>query len=104
MDEALFSTPNSATERVESVSKVSVSDEHVHSIRAEFDRLGISSMEARKEAVEAAARRPVGTLRELTAIEGRRLIGQLRERKVTPKKVGGSAWDDREEDTWIDKL
>lgn len=85
--------------------EVGAYDEQVAQIRVEFDRLGIFSQDARREAVEAACLRPVLSLRDMTAIEARRLLTRLKERKLESGANGsGSAWDSRDEDTWIDKL
>lgn len=85
--------------------EVRASDELIVQIRVEFDRLGIASQDARKEAVEAACLRQVSTLRELTAVEARRLHTRLKETKTeSTASASGSAWDNRDQDTWIDKL
>lgn len=46
--------------------------------------------------------RSIENIRALTASEARRVVKSLS--RPVAKSTGGSAWDDREEDTWIDKL
>lgn len=105
--ESLFNleSANDETSVPATKQEVRAYDEQVAQIRVEFDRLGIVSQDARKEAVEAACLRPVLSLREMTAIEARRLLTRLKDRKPESAANGsGSAWDNRDEDTWIDKL
>jgi hypothetical protein len=43
-------------------------------------------------------------LRDLTSLQARRVLDQIKiEQNRTPLS-GGSLWDDRVQDTWIDKL
>lgn len=65
---------------------------------------GITNQQARKALVDAVAIRDVPSLRALTAAEGRRVLSRIKERKVQNPKTGGSSWDMREEDTWIDRM
>lgn len=78
--------------------------EQVESIRRAFEDAGINSQQDRKALVEAVATREVPSLRHLTAVEGRRVLSRIKERKVENPKSSGSSWDMREEDTWIDRL
>lgn len=80
-------------------------DEQVQEIRERFDTLPLlSSMDARQEFVETTVLRRVPSLRELTALEARRVIDRLKSTKQTQRTNSGNAWDDRDHDTWIDKL
>lgn len=60
-------------------------------------------MEHRKAAIQLAAGRAVESLRALTHDEALRVLSKLGQ---TPAKTdtSRSAWDEREEDTWIDRL
>lgn len=78
--------------------------DQVENIRRAFEDAGINTQHERKALVEAAARRDVPSLRHLTAIEGRRVLNRIKERKVASPKTNGSSWDMREEDTWIDRM
>ncbi|ADX75219.1 hypothetical protein Asphe3_41540 (plasmid) [Pseudarthrobacter phenanthrenivorans Sphe3] len=82
-----------------------ITDEQVGQLRAAFAEAGIHEQHERKALIESFMVRPVSSLRDLYATDAHRLLNLLRQRKtVQPKKVGGSAWDNREEETWIDKL
>lgn len=76
--------------------------EQVQQIREAFDKAGITEQEDRKDLINSVVIRDVASLRELHAVEVRRVILAI-EQRIKPKSTG-SAWDDREEDTWIDKL
>jgi DNA polymerase-3 subunit epsilon len=60
-------------------------------------------MAERQQAIESAAGRAVDSLRSLTSEEALRVLSALGQQR-TPGQDAGSAWDDREEDTWIDRL
>lgn len=76
--------------------------EQVAQIREAFDKAGVAEQEERKSLINSVLIRDVASLRELHAVEVRRIL-QAIEQRSKPKSTG-SAWDDREEDTWIDKL
>jgi hypothetical protein len=78
--------------------------EQVDRIRQAFSDAGIISQQERKALVGTVAVRDVPSLRDLTAVEGRRVLKRIKERKIESPKTGGSSWDMREEDTWIDRL
>lgn len=78
--------------------------DQVEQIRLAFEEAGIASQSERKTLVDAAAMRDVPSLRDLTAVEGHRVQSWLKRRQAAKPQSGGSAWDMREEDTWIDKL
>lgn len=59
-------------------------------------------MAERQQAIEVAARRPVESLRGL-AHEGLQVLTRLGSTPVSGR-VEKSAWDDRDEYTWIDSL
>lgn len=81
-----------------------IRQDQVENIRLAFGDAGINSQHERKALVEAAAARDVPSLRHLTAIEGRRVLSRIKERKVASPETNGSSWDMREEDTWIDRM
>ncbi len=60
-------------------------------------------MVERQEAIEAIVKRPAETLRSLTRAEALQVLSSLA-CVASPQTSGGSAWDDRDEDTWIDRL
>lgn len=106
MSDSLFDLEQPGEEGGSTQQNMLIRDEQVVQIREQFNRLGIDNQNERQEVIESAAFRPVASLRELTAVEARRIITRLRERtpKASPVGPAGSSWDNREEDTWIDKL
>ncbi|MGM0931149.1 MAG: hypothetical protein ACQEXN_15790 [Actinomycetota bacterium] len=83
---------------------IPIRPEQVEKIRSAFDAAGISSQEDRQALIESVVIRTVSTVRDLHAVEARRVIERIKERTDAGPKAAGSAWDTREEDTWIDKL
>jgi hypothetical protein len=66
---------------------------------------GIESQNERQQIVQSTSIRPVSSLRELHAHEAHRVLQRIQQRiNAKPSPEGSSAWDLREEDTWIDKL
>ncbi|HTW13971.1 MAG TPA: hypothetical protein VMF51_02520 [Nocardioides sp.] len=80
-----------------------VPDWQVRQLREALDRQGLESMEDRQRLVEEVTGRPVASLRALTSAEARALVEALAARRPAPRSTG-SSWDDRDEDTWIDRL
>lgn len=78
--------------------------EQVQQIREAFDRTGIAEQEQRKTLINSVIIRDVASLRELRAVEVRRILAAIEQRSAVKPESRGSAWDDREEETWIDKL
>jgi len=74
----------------------------VNLLRKALDARGLSAMADRQALIEELAERPVESLRGLTHEEGLRVLAKLGE--SGPSRSPGSAWDEREEDTWIDRL
>lgn len=82
-----------------------ITDEQVAQLRAAFAEAGIHEQHERKALIESYVVRKVDSLRDLHATDAHRLLNLLHQRKeAQPKIVGGSAWDNREEETWIDRL
>jgi hypothetical protein len=80
-----------------------IADWQVDRLRTALDARGLVSMEERQRAIEAAAGRPVDSLRSLTLAEGLQILTRLGQ-SPAPSGSTGSAWDERDEDTWIDRL
>lgn len=78
-------------------------DWQVDLLRKSLDARGLVSMEDRRVAIESAAGRAVESLRSLTHDEALTVLSALGQ--TSPgTNVGGSRWDERDEDTWIDRL
>jgi DNA polymerase-3 subunit epsilon len=78
------------------------SDDQIQAIRVAFDSAGKHGMRERQQFIEGCLMRSVENIRSLTASEARRVLKTLS--IPAAKSTGGSAWDDRDEETWIDKL
>src|SRR5690348_7586339 len=80
-----------------------IADWLVDELRRTLAAHGLTTMAERQQAIEAAAERPVESLRSLTRAEALRVLERLS--PVRAERTGAtSAWDDRDEDTWIDRL
>jgi hypothetical protein len=84
--------------------EASIADWLVDDIRAALTARGLTTMIDRQRVIETAVERPVESLRSLTRAEALRVLTLL---KSTPTLFAGqrtSAWDNRDGDTWIDRL
>lgn len=81
-----------------------ITNAQVQAIRQAFDAVGITSMEERQQIIESCTIRPVANIRELLAKDVRPILSRINQRMTSKGPATGSAWDNREEDTWIDKL
>lgn len=81
-----------------------IKTEQIQAIRDAFARAGVGSQDDRKALIESVVVREVASLRELKAVEARRIIQRIEGLDSPRPTSAGSAWDNREEDTWIDKL
>ncbi|MFI5623463.1 hypothetical protein ACIA03_08365 [Nocardioides sp. NPDC051685] len=103
-DDALFALNDSAPEPVAPPAPQAIADWQVKQLRAALDALGTSEMTDRQRIVEEIVGRPVAALKELRYDDVRPLLEGLHARKSATSTTAGSAWDDRDEDTWIDRL
>lgn len=81
-----------------------VTDGQVVQLRAKLDGSGLTSMAERQALIEKLAGRPVASLRDLTMAEARVLLFAIPTASTGHSRRQGSAWDQREGDTWIDRL
>lgn len=102
-DLSLFGDDESATPPVQDTGSTSIADWQVDLLRKALDARGLRSMAERRRAIEAAAGRPVDSLRALSHDEALRVLSQLG-RQESAARSEKSSWDDREGDTWIDRL
>ena len=77
-------------------------DWQIDLLRKALDARGLTSLTERQQAIEAAAGRPIESLRALTDEEALRVLSRLG--PAPEKQRTGSTWDQRDEDTWIDRL
>ena len=80
-----------------------ITDWQVDLLRRALDARGLTSMAERQRAIECAVGRAVESLRALTHEEALNALSSLGQ-QPTAGRAQKSAWDDREEDTWIDRL
>lgn len=99
---SLFGDEPTTPEPVAQPTAPPISDWQVDLLRKALDARGHTSMIERQIAIEAAAGREVPSLRALTQEEALSILNQFGQEP--PKRSSGSAWDNREEDTWIDRL
>lgn len=103
MDGALFGDEDEPGPPVQEQS-AGLADWLVSQLRRALDSKGVTEMGDRQKIIEDLAGRPVGALRELTSSEARLLLEKLAESKAEGSNASGSSWDQRDEDTWIDRL
>lgn len=71
-------------------------------LRKALDARGLTDQQARRSLIEQHVGRSLASLRELTSEEALQVITALG--RKAPQNRTGSQWDDREDDTWIDRL
>lgn len=81
---------------------VMAADWQISQLRQALDKTGASDMAARQRLVEGLVGRRVQSLRDLTSPEARLLSERMAARSI--KIEGGTSWDTREDETWIDRL
>ncbi|WP_406032223.1 hypothetical protein OG801_27375 [Nocardioides sp. NBC_00163] len=99
----LFDDPSSETIAQPSVPQP-IAAWQISQIRAALDSLGTTDMSERREQVEAVVGRPVAALGELMYDDVRPLLEGLHARRAASGASTTSAWDERDEETWIDRL
>lgn len=106
MSDALFDfgSPEEAQPASAPQRDIPIKDHQVQQIREGLDAAGIIGQDLRQNTIQSYISRQVPSLRDLHAHEAHVIIQRLKQlQSATPAKTG-SAWDQREEDTWIDKL
>lgn len=102
MNEGLFDLDRDTSET--SIKSLPARDEQVAAIRTALTKAGVVDQQKRQELVESIILNPVASLRELTAVQARRVLDHLKTASERKQATSGSAWDDRGDDTWIDRL
>lgn len=102
-DMALFGddAPPPAPQPVEPAA-TPAADWQIDLLRKALDARGLVDMADRQRAIEDAAGHPVESLRALTHEEALSVLSRLG--PAPEGKRTGSTWDQRDEDTWIDRL
>ncbi|QKJ18574.1 hypothetical protein [Microbacterium hominis] len=88
-----------------SVRRLPMTEGQRSEIRELFSRLDISTAARQFEVTAELTGVRISRVGELDAATAHRLIGALNRRVQTSGRLTtGNSWDDREEDTWIDRL
>ncbi|NMR32386.1 hypothetical protein [Crystallibacter degradans] len=82
----------------------SISPEQILELRRAFNASGFTAEVKQAEIIRSCVIRPVQSLEQLLARDVRPILRRIEERSKSRGPATGSAWDNREEDTWIDKL
>ena len=91
------------SEAVQPAPPAPIADWQVDMLRKSLDARGLTTMVERQKVIEEVVGRSVESLRALTHEEGLRVLSQLGQAPA-PQSPSKSAWDDRDEDTWIDRI
>jgi DNA polymerase-3 subunit epsilon len=102
-EEALFADPRPAATPRPAPAAETLPDWQVDNLRKSLDALGLDTMAQRQALIEELAGRPVASLRDLNFTEARTVAEALAARRTDSAETG-SAWDNRDGDTWIDRL
>ncbi|MEO5315555.1 hypothetical protein PV772_15805 [Pseudarthrobacter sp. CC12] len=81
-----------------------IKPEQMQEIRDAFEEAGVVSQSDRKALIESVIMGEVESLRELKSVDARRILQRIKGLHSRKPTSTGSAWDNREDDTWIDKL
>lgn len=100
----LFSFGEAPDTASESIREIPIKAEQVKDLERAFIEAGISTVHSQKEIVASCVVRPFESLRDLLAKDYRPILKRIKERRAPAERSDGSAWDNREGDTWIDKL
>lgn len=102
-DFLLFSGDEQTVSAAQQVESHPIPEWQVGLLRKALDARGLTCMEDRQRTIESAAGRKVESLRSLTHNEGVQVLSRLGQLTQTAH-TESSSWDDREEQTWIDRL
>ena len=110
-DDALFDFGGTQSRPVEPLATQAapIRDDQVAQIREAFASTGIDDMAARRDLIESCVQRPTESIRDLRTTDVRFILERLRTLAAARRSAGssgtsGSMWDQRDGDTWIDRL
>ncbi|MDJ0318380.1 hypothetical protein [Arthrobacter antibioticus] len=83
---------------------IPVKDHQVQQIREGLDAAEVMDQDERQRTIQSYVARQVSSLRDLHAHEAHAIIQRLKQLRTAGPTKTGSVWDQRDEDTWIDKL
>lgn len=88
----------------ESIREMPIKAEQLMDLERAFSESGVATMQSQREIIASCVVRPFESLSDLLAKDYRPILKRIEERRTPVQRPVGSAWDTREEDTWIDKL
>ncbi|MEV8112322.1 hypothetical protein [Pseudarthrobacter oxydans] len=100
----LFSFGDDAEPATESIREMPIKAEQVKDLERAFAEAGMATAQSQRDIIASCVVRPFESLNDLLAKDYRPILRRIEERGTPLKNSGGSAWDNREGDTWIDKL
>lgn len=106
LDDALFDFGSEAAEPAPPSTPPPIATWQADLIRKNFDDSGQTSMHERKEVIERVTGRSVSSLDDLTLTEAYTVLSHM-EKIATPRprdSNSSTAWDNRDSNTWIDRL
>lgn len=110
-DDALFDLGGPQSRPVEPLTAqpAPIREDQIAQLREAFAGSGIDDMAARRELVENCVQRPTESLRDLRSTDVRFILERLKKLAAARSGDGstvatGSSWDQRDGDTWIDRL
>lgn len=104
LGDSLFDLEPVAPAGTEARAPMPIRDEQVDEIRTAFAAAGIDDVAARQALIESCVLRPTASLRDLYAKDVRGILERIASRGPGAHQGSVTAWADRSEDTWIDKL
>lgn len=101
--DGLFDLPSAAPNTASSLDSP-INPLQIEHLRAAFEGAAITSMDERQKIIAKSTGRQVENIRQLFSREVMAILSHIDRNVCRVEKIQLSAWDDREEDTWIDKL
>lgn len=101
--DGLFDLPGAKPEDAASPDSP-ISPRQVEQLRGAFEGAAIMSMDERQQIIQDSTGRMVENIRHLFSREVMTILSHIDRTGRRVETTQGLAWDDREEDTWIDKL
>lgn len=99
-EDALFSLDAPA----QVLEEKSIDQEQILQLEAAFQEAGVTDAGARRALVSTCVFRPYASLEDLLSKDVRPILKRIQSSTSRRTSVTGSAWDNREGDTWIDKM
>lgn len=100
----LFSFDEAPKTIVETIREMPIKAEQINDLERAFAEAGIATFQSQREIIASCVVRPFESLGDLLAKDYRPILKRIEGRQSPVQRSVGSAWDNREGDTWIDKL